>query len=325
MQDEASSMYGPLCVGLAHWRGYVIADTDEGQRLINREFSQWKMPLRGGPISTLHIDLLHNPLPRLRLMREGQQVDLSSFLTGPGGKRFVPTQAGQRLLYSDLALGENTPVLELCGQELHILRPDLWLFYVLHLLTWQMLTESSIAALHAAVCAVDGVALVIIGPSGSGKSTLCWALAQEGADYFSDECAYFDVSTHHLYVRSHRAGLRPGGVALLDAPPESTDWRENKPGDPKIVAQFPAPQNPCPEERSLLLFVQGFAERPCLTPLRGGEATRQITSLMGFGDPSPMARLETAADIVSHIPCLALTIGPPRETARMLVDYARSL
>ena len=131
MQDDASSGHGPLCVGLAHWRGHVIADTDEGQRLINREFSQWKMPLRDGPISTLHIDLLHNPLPRLRLMREGQQVDLSSFLTGPGGKRFVPAQAGQRLLYSDLALGENTPVLELCGSELHILRPDLWLFLCL--------------------------------------------------------------------------------------------------------------------------------------------------------------------------------------------------
>lgn len=325
MQDEASSMYGPLCVGLAHWRGYVTADTEEGQQLISRGLSEWTMPLRDGPISTLHVDLLTHPLPRLRLMRKGQQVDLSSFLTGPGGKRFVPTQEGKRLLYSDLALGEDTPTLELCGQELCILRPDLWLFYVEHLLTWQMLTESSIVALHAAVCAVDGVALVIIGPSGSGKSTLCWALAQEGADYFSDECAFFDVMTHHLYVRSHQARLRPGGVALLDAPPESVDWQETKPGDPKIAAPFSAPQNPCPEERSLLLFVQGFAERPCLTPLRGGEAARQITCLMGFGDPSPMARMETAADIVSHIPCLALTIGPPRETAQMLLAYAGSL
>jgi hypothetical protein len=283
------------------------------------------MPVCDGPISTLHIDHSENSQPRLRLMRDGRQVDLSSFLTGPGGKRFKPGPVGQRLIYSDLALGENTPALELYGQELLVLRPNLWPFYVGHVLTWQMLCESSIAALHAAVCAVDGVALVITGPSGSGKSTLCWALAQEGADYFSDECAFFDVMTHHLYVRSHQARLRPGGVALLDAPPESTDWQETKPGDPKITAQFSIPQNPCPEKRSLLLFVQGFAERPCLTPLRGGEAARQITSLMGFGDPSPMVRMETAADIITHIPCLALTIGPPRETAQMLLAYARSL
>lgn len=325
MQDEDSPVQRPLCVGLAHWRGYVTCNREEEQRQINREFSDWKMPICDGPISTLHINHIENPCPSLRLMREGQQVDLSSFLTGPGGKRFVPVPAGQRLLYSDLALGENTPVLELCGQELLVLRPDLWTFYVEHVLIWQMLCESSIAALHAAVCAVDGVALVITGPSGSGKSTLCWALAQEGADYFSDECAFFDVMTHHLYVRSHKARLRPGGVALLEAPPPNTDWDETKPGDPKIAAQFSAPQNPCPEKQSLLLFVQGFAERPCLTPLRGGEAARQITSLMGFGDPSPIARMETAADIVTHIPCLALTIGPPRETAQMLLAYARNL
>ena len=50
-----------------------------------------------------------------------------------------------------------------------------------------------------------------------------------------------------------------------------------------------------------------------------------MTRMMGFGDPSPMARLEAAAGFVSRTRCLGLTLGRPRETAEMLAAYARSL
>jgi len=43
---------------------------------------------------------------------------------------------------------------------------------------------------------------------------------------------------------------------------------------------------------------------------------------MGCGDPAPLARLEAAADIVSRLPCRALTIGRPEETAALLIARA---
>ena len=265
LSDDSSP--APLRVGLAGWRGLVAADTPEGRARVATLFADWT-PSPGAPtepddardllfsptaddaqapfpsLTTLCIDLTHGPLPRLRLVREGRPVDFSPFLTGPGGKRFVAVPHPTRLLFRDQAVGEDEPIVELLGGEVHILRPDLWPFYAVHALTWRMLCEAPIAALHAAVCAVEGVALVVAGPSGCGKSTLCWALARLGADYFTDECAFFDLEDHRLHVLPGRAGLRPGGVALLESPPEGVVWSEAKPGDPKFSPDMPAPKVP---------------------------------------------------------------------------------
>lgn len=191
-------------------------------------------------------------MPRLRWNREGRPADLAPLFAGPDGKRFPLVAHRERRLYAD--------------GEIRILRPEAWLMYVSHLLTWLMLRESHLVALHAAVCAADGVALLVVGASGCGKSTLSYALACQGADYFSDESAFLDRRDCRLHIRRQRVSLRPGGVAAL--PPDTNTWYKSKPDDPKCAPILPAPQAPCPSDRSVLLFAAGFGDAPLLAPLR---------------------------------------------------------
>ncbi len=313
-----------LCIGLAGWRARLHADTEDGFAQIRAQWAEWEIPDTGLPMTTLSVLLAGDAAPRLHVTRDGMPLDFSPMFDGPGGKSFAPVSDPSRHLYTDVAIGDDAPALEVCHGDLVILRPDFWLSYLLYSLNWLMMDEAPMVGLHAAVCAVDGVALVILGPSGCGKSTLCWALAQQGADYFTDECAFVDLTDHHLHVRTHCAGLRPGGIAALEDPPEVTGWRRIKPDDPKLITEFPLPSAPCPQTYALL-FVQGFGDTPGLAPIRGGEAARRMTRLMAAGDPSPLARLEVASDLVSHAPCRALTIGRPRETAEMLIAFARTM
>ncbi len=324
MRNNAPVAPHTLCVGLADWRARLHVDTEAGFAQIAPQCAPWEMPDTGTPMTLLSVHLAGGSAPRLHLTRDEKPLDISPIFDGPGGKSFSPVPHPSRRLYQDLAMGGDEPVVEICGDDLVILRPDVWTFYVMHVLNWLMVCEAPVVGLHAAVCAVDGVGLVILGPSGCGKSTLSWALAEQGADYFSDERAFIDMTHHHLHVRTHSACLRPGGIAVLEAPPEVTSWRRVKPNDPKFVADLPVPQAACPAQ-FVLLFVSGFADEPKLAPIRGGEAACRVTRLMAAGDPSPAVRMEMAADIVSRAPCRALTIGRPRETAEMLIAYARTV
>ena len=314
----------PLTFGLAGWRCRLRADTWEAYEWMARAYAGSRADDGGAAVSTLEILFRDGPASRLRWSRGGRPADLAPLFAGPDGKRFPAVAHPARRLYADTVFGED-PALELHEGELHLLRSDSWPMYLSHVLTWLMLREHPLVGLHAAVCAAGGVALVIVGPSGCGKSTLSYALAQQGADYFSDEAAFLDRRDNRLYVRPHRVSLRPGGVAALAETPEEPLWYESKPGDLKCAPILPLPQAACPSGRSVLLFVDGFGDAPRLAPLGGGDAARRLAFVMGCGDPSPLARLEAAADIVSRLPCRALTIGQPEETARLLIAQAQEI
>lgn len=314
----------PLTVGLAGWRCRLTTDTWDGYKRVAQAHAGDRVDDAGETMSTLDVLFQDPQLPRICWRRDGQAGDFAPLFTGPEGKRFLRVADAERRLYADTVLGEGA-ALELCGGELRLLRPNSWPMYVSHTLTWLMLREHPFVGLHAAVCAVKGVALVIIGPSGCGKSTLSYALARQGADYFSDESAFLDQRDCSLHVRPQRVSLRPGGVAALTAAPDSPRWYESKPNDPKCAPLLPAPKAACPSGRSVLLFVEGFENVPRLAPIEGGDAARRLAFVMGCGDPSPLARLEAAADIVSRLPCRTLTIGPPEETAALLVARAQEI
>jgi len=314
----------PLTVGLAGWRCRLATDAWDGYERMAQAHAGDRVDDAGEGVSTLEILFQDAPRPRLRWSRHARAGDFAPLFAGPEGKRFLRVGDAERCLYADTVLGEGA-ALELCGGELRLLRPNSWPMYVSHTLTWLMLREHPFVGLHAAVCAVEGVALVIIGPSGCGKSTLSYALARQGADYFSDESAFLDRRDCGLHIRRQRVSLRPGGVAALTAAPDSPQWYESKPNDLKCAPLLPAPKAACPSGRSVLLFVEGFGDAPRLAPIGGGDAARRLAFVMGCGDPSPLARLEAAADIVSRLPCRTLTIGPPEETAALLAARAREI
>ena len=306
----------------AGWRCRLTTDTRQGDDALARLCGSDIVSEDNAAMTTLHIALDDGPTPRLQWRRDGQRGDFEPLFSGPERKRFLPMADDSRCLFADSVAGD-APMLELRGGDLLILQPDAWVQYVWHALTWLMLREHPLVALHAAACAVDGVALLIVGPSGCGKSTLSWALAQQGADYFSDESAFLRQPDCRLFVRPQRVSLRSGGVATLAAAPDIAEWFQSKPNDRKCAPALPTPKAPCPQDESLLLFVEGFGDAPALAPLTGGDAARRLAAVMGYGEPSPLARLAAAADIVSRLPCRALTIGKPEETAAALIMYAR--
>jgi len=261
----------PLTVGLAGWRCRLTADTWDGYEQmarLNAGDAADGDAADGEPSSTLSVLFNEGPTPRLRWSRGGRPLGFAPLFAGPEGKRFLPVAHPDRRLYADTALGGGA-ALELHGGELWILRPEAWPMYVSHALDWLMLREYPFLALHAAVCAAVGVALVVVGPSGCGKSTLSYALARQGADYFSDESAFLDRRDGRLHVRPQPVSLRPGGIAALAARPDRPRWYESKPDDPKCAPALPAPRAACPSDRSVLLFADGWGEVPRLAPIGG--------------------------------------------------------
>ena len=274
--------------------------------------------------SELRVSLLGD-VPKISWIHDNEQQDLSELLDCLGGRRFNAVgnaSYADSCVFSDVVFGD-APALELRNGDLHVLNPEHRHVYIDTVMTWLMLRESSLVSVHAAVCAVGEIGLVLLGPSRAGKSTLACALAAQGADYYGDESAYFDKRDGRLYVHVRSPALRPGGRKLLATPPAG-DWYEAKPGDPKFAASVPVSERPCPSDQSILFFLDGFGEA-ALTPIPGGEATVRLARVLGHGNPTVSVQLDTAADLVSRFPCHRLTVGPPDATAKMLIAFVSAV
>jgi hypothetical protein len=313
-----------FCAELAGWCGWLSADTPEGLHQLERVFGSYRCEVAIRPTSGIKVWLGDGSAPRLSIHRNGRSCAFDELLAGLEWRRFVPIRHSARARYGDELFG-SAPILEAHEEGFVVLRPELWPGLAQLAFVWLCLQEAAIISLHAAVSAAASHSLVLLGPSGAGKSTLSWALHQQGADYYGDEWTFFTLPEHHQYVWQRNLYLRPGGLQALDTPPESLTWYEAKPGDPKCIVPLPKPSRPCPRDNALLCFLNGFAEKPDLTPMPGGEAARRLLQSMGYADPSVVARLEVAAGLANHYPCLRLTLGPPDATAALLLAHVRSL
>jgi len=319
---QASGVSGGFVAGLGEWSCRITSDSPAGEQRLTRLFSRYATQRQPSAGSGVTVCFEREGGPWIRVTRAGRAVDLEEITMGPEWSRLLPLADPARRLFSDEHLG-GAPVLEAAAGEFRVLQHGHWPMYAVLAFLWLMLQERSIVGLHAAVSAVDGEALVLVGASGSGKSTLSWALHEQGADYFGDELAFFTLPEHHLSVLPRDLCLRPGGLGLLDTAPEPASWWETRPGDPKCGMSLPAPPAPCPRDRASFLFMNGFAERPQLRPLGGGDAVRRLLRGICYRDPSLIARLEVAAGLSDRYPCWSLDVGAPRETAAFLIDHVR--
>nr|UXE44308.1 hypothetical protein Hi04_10k_c1889_00029 [uncultured bacterium] len=314
-----SHLHGPLYAGLAGWNCWLTADTPAGRDMLQRTFRSCQSDQPARVSSGICVSVRTPGPPRLRLISGGRGFTLDQLMRGPEWKRFARLPHPSRNLFVDTILG-GEPALEITGGELLVLQPDRWPIYAQMGFLGLLLHECPCVSLHAAVLASNGTALVLIGSSGCGKSTLSWALHERGADYFGDEVAVFTVPQYELYVLSRELYLRPDGLCRLESPPGG-DWHEMKPGDPKCVVTPPPPRAPCPRDRAVLFFMDGFSDEPELNPLGGGAAARRILRSMGCRDESIGARLELAAGLVDRYPCWSLIAGPPEVTATAVLAH----
>ena len=305
-------------IGLAGWHCRLTVDAPGYEQEVSRLFGTH--PLSGPDKAQSEIILTkHEGTWEIRWRHCGQPGDLTLLLLSLEGKRFVSMPDHQGQTYRDTVLGDAA-ALAVADGALRVLQSERWPLYLEFVLTWLMMREGNIVTLHAAVCAAQETALVLMGASGAGKSTLSAALSAQGADYYGDENVFFQRTQRCLFVRPKSLGLRPGGLDLL---PELSEgrWSEAKPNDPKYTVALPAPSRPCPQEKARFYFLDGFASAPALARMPSSEMTRRLLRGMGHGDPSLDARLDTAAEIAGRFPGWRLTLGPPEETAKLLIAH----
>jgi hypothetical protein len=316
---------GRIWAGAAGESAWLDADSQAARQELAALFAPYEASPADPPGSGVFAQIEQGPLPRLTLILAGKVCDPARmFAAGPEWKRFTRLGHPSGRLYADSLLGAE-PVLEAAETELIVLRPDLWLLYLGLAHGWLLMKARTLVGLHSAVAAAHGKAMVLVGASGSGKSTLSFALMEQGADSFGDECSLFRLPNLTLFPWPRPLHMRPGGLEVLGAKGFLGSWQEVRPGDPKCLVDLTASKSPCPSDRVAFYFLDGFAERPALGEIRGAEASRRLLKGMIYGDPDPFERLKIAADMVSRYPCCKLTLGKPGDTAAMLLDHSRGL
>ena len=187
-----------------------------------------------------------------------------------------------------------------------------------------LLRETRCFSLRAAVTAVDGLALVLMGRR-IGKSTLAWALHAQGADCFGDEAAFFTVPDHQLHVMPRDLSLRPDGLRRLPSPPAAHSWFDARPGDPKAAVALPAALAGMPPGAGRAPLPRGVRRRAVAPPHR---RRRSGAPRAALHEPTAETRpwasdFIFAADLVTRYDCWSLVVGPPEPTAALLLAAAR--
>jgi len=320
-----SSQLEPFWAGVAHAGCRLLGDTSESHGELVRRFNRYHVPARMGEDRQLRLSLPQDDLPRLELRSHSRAYRYDDIaVSGPEWRRFVHVPHPSRRLLADTVLGQEA-MLEVMPGYTRILRPERWPLYALLAWHWLLLQDRSHCSIHAAVTAFQGTALVVISSTGTGKSTLAHALYSQGADYFSDEEAWFSLPSYQLYPLVKDLFLRPGGLEVLDLPDDGRSWHEVKPGDPKHVVRLPRPSHSCPEDNVRLIFLEGFAGRPELRRMGGGEASRLLFRHLGFGSAVPGERMAVAGALANRYPSYGLRVGAPGETAALLLRQVATL
>ena len=266
--------------------------------------------------SELILDL-SGAFPEIHWQRGGVPRDLGLFFTYPEYRFYRREHDGPTVGYSDGFKGEDVTI-EACEGRLRLRSAD-WPLYLESVINWIIVRESSLVVMHAAVCSYRGTAICLLGSSGRGKSTLACALGMAGARYWGDESLFADPRTGRLQVRPRPVALRPGGLAQLGyAAPDV--WHEFKLGDPKCTWDLLVDQEPFPAQNAVFYHADGFAAAPGIRELTRSEAVRRLIQGMSHGEAGLQPRLESAAQLADRYPQFALKVGPPAETACLLLD-----
>ncbi|MCO5167151.1 MAG: hypothetical protein M9894_12435 [Planctomycetes bacterium] len=174
-------------------------------------------------------------------------------------------------------------------------------------------------AFHAAAAAGPRGAVLAAGASWAGKSTLATALVARGLDYLTDDTALVDEEGRVLPF-PRRIGLRPGTLALVEAPPDrfervAYDLDDHAPIEylvPLATAAAPAPV------RVLALLERAgatFASRD----LSAAEATARLVAHALQRD-DPARDLRRASRVVAGAAARLLVAGGgPAEIADALL------
>lgn len=179
--------------------------------------------------------------------------------------------------------------------------------------------------LHAGSVGIGGRGVLLVGPKGAGKTTVSLALAARGHAFLGDEIAGIRLGSMELVPIRRSLAVRDGPRAAavgdaLDreaAPyvpfPDGTSRRRAFAGQ-----LFPEAAEALPLRR--LVFLQGKGPAAQLQPMPAGRELLGLLTPLGASvwGRSPVHVMRDLLRLVSTVPAVALTLGPPEATADLL-------
>ncbi|MBX3469395.1 MAG: hypothetical protein KF878_21180 [Planctomycetes bacterium] len=174
-------------------------------------------------------------------------------------------------------------------------------------------------AFHAAAAAGPEGAVLVAGASWAGKSTLATALVARGLAYLTDDTALVDDEGRVLPF-PRRIGLRPGTLALVEAPPDRFERVGYDLDDhPPIEYLVPLATADAPTPVRVLAFLERAGAALACRDLSAAEATARLVAHALQRD-DPARDLRRASRVVAGAPArLLVTGGGPGELARALL------
>jgi hypothetical protein len=187
--------------------------------------------------------------------------------------------------------------------------------------------QDQVRILHGNAVGDDGSAVILSGGPGSGKTMLSMGLMARGARWLSDDFTGLEAGPLRIHPFPRRPRLRRSAMRALSALVASNDLR-------RLAIQIrggfqPVPRSSASDHKAVahtIVFLRGFGPSARLEPLVGGEAVRCLleNTLIHQEGADALAVTRSAFRILDGLDCLALTVGPCRQTIPLLEDLIRS-
>jgi hypothetical protein len=161
--------------------------------------------------------------------------------------------------------------------------------------------------------------------SGKGKSTLVAALAASGFEYLSDELGIIDLSTCRIIPYRKRIAVKSGSVeSLMPYYPELAD--EHHSTGRRVRYLHHAEEAPPASPRlAALVFPHYQSEHETQLQLLGKLDALERLRALSFGPARDEGqRLRKLVELVSSIPCYALSVASLPDAVALLRDMAPS-
>lgn len=184
-------------------------------------------------------------------------------------------------------------------------------------------------ALYGASVVIDGGAVLLLGPTTIGKTVLALHLAHRGAHFLGDETVLFDPQYQTVAAMPQRPSLREPSLALLPTPalrrhveaaPHAIHTRRGRfwYALRRLDLQGIGP-DPWPYPLRAIVIVKGRAPEPTIETFTARTMLAMVLE-RAYARPQALAQVGALHRALRAIPSFALTLGPPDQSARALMD-----
>jgi hypothetical protein len=188
--------------------------------------------------------------------------------------------------------------------------------------------QHDVIFLHASGVAFDrGRGVLFVGPKAAGKTTTALGLASRGHVFLGDEMVGVRQATLDVVPLLRTISKRDGPCAetVERALAKAASWSERYPdGETRTIipASLLFKTRPTATRVEAIVFLDGFSERPELTPIAASldTASRLTPVTSTLWSLSPTARVFALVKLLSSSAAFTLRLGPPDLTSSLLEE-----